>query len=59
MYMMVPYLWNLMVHFTIFEAMRYPSDINYVFAIDVIDPMVQQLFELNAEDELMVVVTTT
>lgn len=42
------------VCFNIFEAMRYPSDINSVFAVDVIDSMVQQVFELNVEDELMV-----
>ncbi|KAJ4930451.1 hypothetical protein NE237_000117 [Protea cynaroides] len=45
------------VCFNIFEAMRYPSDINSVFAIDIIDSMVQQVFQLNGEDELMVAIS--
>ncbi|XP_026399382.1 uncharacterized protein LOC113295245 [Papaver somniferum] len=37
--------------FNIFEAMRYPSDIQYAFYIDVIGSLAQQMFDLN-NDEL-------
>ena len=32
--------------FNIFEAIRYPSDVHYVFNIDIIDSLVQQAYEL-------------
>ena len=34
--------------------MRYPSDVHYVFAIDVIDSPVQQMFEPKNKDGLKV-----
>ena len=36
--------------------MRYPSDVHSIFAIDVIDSPVQQVFELTDKDGLKVVV---
>ncbi|XP_012482963.1 uncharacterized protein LOC105797554 [Gossypium raimondii] len=35
-----------------FDAMRYPTDINSVFALDVIDNFVQDVYELGGDDEL-------
>ncbi|XP_016681347.1 uncharacterized protein [Gossypium hirsutum] len=40
------------VKFNIFDAMRYPTDINSVFTLDVIDNFVQDVYELGDEDEL-------
>ena len=34
------------IRFNIFEAMRYPSDVHFVFNIDIIDSLVQQAYEL-------------
>ena len=47
------------VHFNIFEVMKYPStsSSNLVFAISVIDPMVQKVFEIDSRDELEVILT--
>ena len=41
--------------FNIFEAMRYPSDVNTCFQIDTLDVLAQQIFELDNEDALEVV----
>ena len=38
------------IRFNIFEAMRYPSDVHYVFNMDIIDSLVQQAYELDGED---------
>ena len=43
------------VHFNIFEAMKYLSSSNSVFAVSVIDPVVQEVFEIHGRDELKVV----
>ncbi len=40
------------IKFNIFDAMRYPTDINFVFTLDVIDNFVQDVHELGDEDEL-------
>ncbi|XP_012487845.1 uncharacterized protein LOC105801055 [Gossypium raimondii] len=40
------------IKFNIFDAMRYPTDINFVFTLDVIDNFVQDVYELGDEDEL-------
>ncbi|XP_012435389.1 uncharacterized protein LOC105762011 [Gossypium raimondii] len=40
------------IKFNIFDAMRYPTDINSVFALDVIDKFVQDVYELGEDDEL-------
>ena len=43
------------VCFNIFEAMRYPSDLNACFAIDTLDTLAQQILDLDCEDTLKVV----
>ena len=43
------------VHFNIFEAMRYPSDLNACFAIDTLDTLAQKMLDLDCEDTLEVV----
>ena len=43
------------VRFNIFEAMRYPSDVHSCFQIDTLDILAQQIFELDNEDALEVV----
>ncbi|XP_027184235.1 uncharacterized protein LOC113782548 [Coffea eugenioides] len=47
------------VHFNIFETMKYPSDSNigFVFSINVIDPAIQEVFEIEGRDELEVALT--
>ncbi|XP_022883436.1 uncharacterized protein LOC111400242 [Olea europaea var. sylvestris] len=40
------------IRFNIFEAMRYPSDVHTCFSIDIIDSLVQKVFELSNEDAL-------
>ncbi|XP_016690697.1 uncharacterized protein [Gossypium hirsutum] len=40
------------IKFNTFDAMRYPTDINSVFALDVIDNFVQDVYELGEDDEL-------
>ncbi|XP_027124316.2 uncharacterized protein [Coffea arabica] len=45
------------VHFNIFEAMRYPCHSNAIFAMSVIDPLVQEVFEINSRDELETAIT--
>ncbi|XP_040955960.1 uncharacterized protein [Gossypium hirsutum] len=40
------------IKFNIFDAMRYPTDINSLFTLDVIDNFVQDVYELGDEDEL-------
>ncbi|XP_052477897.1 uncharacterized protein LOC128033794 [Gossypium raimondii] len=43
------------IKFNIFDAMRYPTDINSVFTLDVIDNFVQDVYELGNENELKIV----
>ena len=43
------------VRFNILEAMRYPSDVLSCFHIDTLDVLAQQIFELDKEDALEVV----
>ena len=43
------------IHFNIFEAMRYPSNISPLYQVDVIEPITQQLFELSNGDLLKMV----
>ncbi|XP_027120195.2 uncharacterized protein [Coffea arabica] len=47
------------IHFNIFEIMKYPSDSNVssVFSGNVIDPAVQEVFEIEGRDELEVTLT--
>ena len=43
--------------FNIFEAMRYPSDVYYVFAIDDINTLVQDFFELSGNDNFEIAIS--
>ncbi|XP_027166293.1 uncharacterized protein LOC113766283 [Coffea eugenioides] len=45
------------VHFNIFDVMKYPPESHSVFAASVINPVVQEVFELNGRDELEVAFT--
>ncbi|XP_027170440.1 uncharacterized protein LOC113770231 [Coffea eugenioides] len=45
------------VNFNIFEAMKYPEKSNSVFALSVIEPLVQETFELDGKDALEVALT--
>ncbi|XP_071917001.1 uncharacterized protein [Coffea arabica] len=47
------------VHFNIFESMKYPSESHAgsVFSINVIDPAVREVFEIEGRDELEVALT--
>ena len=40
------------IQFNIYEAMRYPSNINPVFAVNIIDSLVQKSFKQNSKDSL-------
>nr|XP_027086696.1 uncharacterized protein LOC113708441 [Coffea arabica] len=42
------------VNFNIFEVMKYPEESNSVFALSVIEPFVQNIFELDGKDALEV-----
>ena len=41
----------------IFEAMRYPSDIDFVFGIDMIDELFQRILDLHGEEEIDVAIS--
>ncbi|XP_062081019.1 uncharacterized protein LOC133785820 [Humulus lupulus] len=43
------------IHFNIFEAMRYPSDVHSVSSIDILDSLSQRVLDLHEEDGLDVV----
>ena len=45
------------IHFNIFDVMKYPPESHFVFAASVINPVVQEVFELNGKDELEVALT--
>ncbi|KAJ9162722.1 hypothetical protein P3X46_022478 [Hevea brasiliensis] len=45
------------IKFNIFDAMKYPADDHFVFSVDVVDTIVQDVFELSMEDELEVVIS--
>ena len=38
------------VRFNIFEAMRYPRDLNACIAIDTLDTLAQQILDLDCKD---------
>ncbi|XP_062161981.1 uncharacterized protein LOC133869015 [Alnus glutinosa] len=45
------------IKFNIYDAMKYPNDDNPVYSVDVIDPLAQEVFELDGKDELEVVIS--
>nr|XP_027120412.1 uncharacterized protein LOC113737367 [Coffea arabica] len=42
------------VNFNIFDAMKYPNETNSVYALSVVEPLVQEIFELDGVDALAV-----
>nr|XP_027102989.1 uncharacterized protein LOC113724266 [Coffea arabica] len=42
------------VNFNIFDAMKYPNESNSVYALSVVEPLVQEIFELEGVDALAV-----
>ena len=46
-----------MINFNIFEVMKYSEESNSVFALSVIEPIVQKVFELDSKDALEVTLT--
>ncbi|XP_024042755.1 uncharacterized protein LOC112099572 [Citrus clementina] len=42
------------IRFNIFEAMKYPSDVHSVFAIDDINTLVQDFFELSGYNQIVI-----
>ncbi|GJU04989.1 uncharacterized protein Tco_1121419 [Tanacetum coccineum] len=47
------------IKFNIYDSMKYPGNEYSVFSIDVIDSLVQKVFELNDEDSLKVALANT
>jgi len=45
------------IKFNIFDAMRFSTDVNYVYALDVLDELSQDVYDLSYEDELFTVLT--
>jgi len=45
------------IKFNIFDAMRFPSDVNYLYALDVFDELSEDVYDLSHEDELFTVLT--
>ena len=45
------------IRFNIFEAMRYPSDVHSVFAMDDINTLVQDFFELSGNDSFEIAIS--
>ncbi|XP_068641922.1 uncharacterized protein [Aristolochia californica] len=43
--------------FNIYDAIKYCSDDNLIYSIDVIDPFAQEIFELDRKDELEVAIS--
>ncbi|XP_023748211.1 uncharacterized protein LOC111896453 [Lactuca sativa] len=43
------------IHFNIFEAMRYPSNISPFYQVDVIEPITQKVFDLSHGDILEII----
>jgi len=47
------------IKFNIFDAMRFPADVNYVYALDVIDELSQNVYDLSNVDEFLTMLTKT
>ena len=45
------------IKFNIFDAMRFPADVNYVYALDVINELSQNIYDWPHEDEFFTVLT--
>ena len=45
------------IKFNIFDVMRFPADVNYLCALDAINGLSQDVYELSHDDELLTVLT--
>ena len=45
------------IKFNIFDAMRFPADVNYVYELDVIDELPQDIYDLSNEDKFLTMLT--
>jgi len=45
------------IKFKIFDAMRFPTNVNYGYALNVIDELSQDIYDLFNEDEFLTVLT--
>ena len=45
------------IKFNIFDAMRFPTDVNYVYALDVTAELSQNIHDLSNKDEFLTVLT--
>ena len=45
------------IKFNIFDIMRFPADVNYAYALDVIDELPQNIHGLSNKDEFLTVLT--
>jgi len=45
------------IKFNIFDVMRFLANVNYVYALDVIGELSQDIYDLSNEDELLTVLT--
>ena len=45
------------IKFNIFDAMRFPANVSYVYALDVIAELPQDIYDLSNEDEFLTVLT--
>ena len=45
------------IKFNIFDAMRFSTNVNYVYALDVIDELSKDIYDLSNEDEFLTVLT--
>ena len=39
------------IKFNIFDVMRFSADVSYVYALDIIDVLPQNIYDLSNEDE--------
>lgn len=44
------------IHFNIFRAIRYPSDLNSCFSVDIIDSLAHEFFKLTSKDALEITI---
>ncbi|KAJ8747725.1 hypothetical protein K2173_014500 [Erythroxylum novogranatense] len=42
------------ITFNVYDAMKYPNDVSCVSSIDIVEPLIQTAFEMEAADKLMV-----
>ena len=45
------------IKFNIFDAMRFPADVNYIYALDVIGELSRNIYDLSNEEEFLTMLT--